>query len=161
LWHRLSEDVSSVSQTLERQPGWQHYKRAAERLRDRNSSKRSARAWLLQHQEGHICAALAEAVQDQGLTPTTLAHDAVYILPDGSERLDTQGVQQQVQKSTAYSLKLRIKDILDKPELLSACERDDDETAEAIREVFWEGTGARLKAKRHTIESTVIQCYFS
>jgi 6-pyruvoyl-tetrahydropterin synthase len=100
-------------------------------------------------------------VQDQGLAPTTLAHDAVYILPDGSERLDTQGVQQQVQKSTAYSLKLRIKDILHKPELLSACERDDDETAEAIREVFWEGTEARLKAKRHTIESTVIQCYFS
>jgi hypothetical protein len=89
----------------------------------------------LQHQEHHIYAAIAEAVQAQGLTPTTLAHDAVYILADGSKRLDIQGMQQHVQKNTLYLLKIRVKDLPDEPELLSAFERDDDETAKAIREV--------------------------
>jgi hypothetical protein len=127
--------VYSVSQTLERQPGWQHYKRAAERLRDCTNSKRSARLWFLQHQEDHIYAAIAEAVQAQGLTPTTLAHDAVYILADGSKRLDIESMQQHVQKNTLYLLKIRVKDLPDEPELLSAFERDDDETAKAILEV--------------------------
>jgi hypothetical protein len=133
--HRLAEHVYKVFQALERQLGWQHYKRDAECLRDRSNSKRSARAWFLQHQEGLICASIAEAVQKQGFLPTTLAHDAVYILADGSERLDIQDMEQHVQRQTAYSLKLRFKDIPDKPELLSAFERAGDETAKAIRDV--------------------------
>lgn len=59
----------------------------------------------------------------------------MYILADGSERLDIQDMEQHVQRQTAYSLKLRSKDIPDKPELLSAFERADDETAKAIRDV--------------------------
>jgi hypothetical protein len=133
--HRLAEHVYKVFQALERQLGWQHYKRDAECLRDRSNSKRSARAWFLQHQEGLICASIAEAVQKQGFSPATLAHDAVYILADGSERLDIQDMEQHVQRQTAYSLKLQFKDIPDKPELLSAFERADDETAKAIRDV--------------------------
>ena len=132
----LARQVHKVFASLEQQPGWQEYRCVAQALRDGRNSKRRARAWFLQHQEGAVCRVLVKALQQRGFQLTTVAHDAVYVYDDGTvDDIDVTAVQDEIEQSTGYGVKLRLKDLGDESGLLQNLEVEEDATAEAVREV--------------------------